>query len=293
MGLRSQQPSRRWLFVALIVALLAGGTAVALALRSSGPSPAKETSPTKAIAVRHSQAVVRSIDAATRAQTSAQWTSAGYDHYEVTGSKWRSTSDVTANSGVQRITITRLRVHPKDRKGPNGFRPTGTAKAEIRLVGDAFYVSGNVTALEWMALHMTHAQALRYAGRWISVPKRHDPLTGLASEELTLTQIVDYIDPAADFGTGFLAWREVPAPQGTQILQFLDSDETMDPITLTTLTGGKPLPVADEGSGVTSGECRGGESCPYAFSNHFSRWNEPVHVTAPKHAVPLATVRRS
>lgn len=278
----------RWLIIALIVALIAGVTAATLALRSSAPPPGRTTR------VRDAQGLVKAIDAKALAQGSVHWTDAGsVDDYSAQ-EKWRSTSDVTTNSGVQRITISRFRSPMAEH-----LRPTGraglpakgdAARVEIRLVGDALYLKGNVAALEWMALDLSHAQAMRYAGRWISLPKWRDPL-GRVAEDLTLAQMVDLLDPARDFGSDFLAWRRSPAPDGTQVLSFDDFDETMDGYTLTTLTGSKPLPVALDGSGINDGDCRGGEACPYAFSHHFSRWNEPVHVIAPKHAVPIATVR--
>lgn len=298
-----------------------------LALRSSGPAR-----------LAHPQAVVRSIDGAGLAQRSVHWTETGraYNPEEEGApnpTRWRSTSDVTANSGVQRITITVFRVPlvgsptgaegPTGPKGPTGrtgatglqgptgdegpacpedptgaeyptgaagLCPTGDAvKAEIRLVGNVVYVKGGVRALRWMALGVTHAEALKYAGRWISMPKWRDPLKWHGPpEEVTLAQLVNF-DPASGYGADFYA-EVKPAAGGTQVFEFWDNEQTMDPYTLTTLTGGKPLPTAvniDDDIEVP------GPDGYYSSSGNFSGWNEPVHVTAPKHSVPLATVRKS
>src|SRR5579871_5059039 len=234
MGLRSQRPRRRWLITALILALLAGGTAAAFVLGSSQPAAA--------VTLPDPPAVGRSIVAAALGQQSVHWTSAGSDSGMASpGRRWRTTSDVTANAGVQRITITYLRRGGAFWNGRAWVMPPrgGPVKAAIRLVGDAVYVMGNVAALERMALGLTHAQAVRYAGRWISIPKWRDPLTGHAPliklpAELTLGAIVEnelkwatssISDDASD--TEFLdALRK---PNGTQEISFADdgSDEVL------------------------------------------------------------------
>jgi hypothetical protein len=289
MGLRSQLTRRRWLVSALIVALLAGGAGTALALHSSGaPS---------AITLRYPREVVKSIDAVALGQTSVRWTenggssesdntfgigptgktgpTAGY-----TGPHWRSTSDVTADSGVQRITIS-LR--------------HGTGEAELRLAGNLVYVKGNALALEWMALGLTHAQALRYAGRWISIPKGHDPLTDVP-EHLTLAKLVnDEANPAWLYGgfrhlPDYVYLTAIRKSDGTLGVDWEDdgSDAWSPTSNLSARAGGEPLPIAatSEGSGDEAGHYSSASS-----SGRFSRWNEPVHVTVPKHAVPIATVR--
>src|SRR5947209_3531406 len=86
-----QRARQRWLAITLIVALLAGGAAAGLALRSSGPSP---------------QSVLGSSVDAALGQRSVHWTEAEGDTMM---GQWRVTSDVTADSGVQRLTIPHLR----------------------------------------------------------------------------------------------------------------------------------------------------------------------------------------
>jgi hypothetical protein len=274
MGLRSGAPRRPWLIVALPVALLAGGTAAALALRSSEPAAASP--------LAHPRDVIRSIDAATLGQKSVRWTEKAGSNDPLGLRQWRSTSDVTADSGVQRITIPHFR--------------GGTGRAEIRLVGNGVYVKGNAIALEWMALRVTQTQALRYAGRWISIPKWHDPLAEY-SEHLTLAALVDdELQPASTLD----GWTQLPdnvyltattKSDGTQVVEFEDdSGDLTHKIDLSAHTGGEPLPIA---SSELDAGYEGGFDERDWFSGRFSRWNEPVHVIAPKHAVPIATVRAS
>jgi hypothetical protein len=285
MGLRSQRPRRRWLIVAPIVALLAGGTATALALHSSAAAAASP--------LRYPRTVVRSIDAAALGQKSVRWTEKGGESNSMEGlgptgktgttvPHWRSTSDVTANSGVKRITITHFR--------------GGVGTAEIRLVGNLVYVKGNVRALEWMALDVTHAQALRYAERWISIPKWQDRRSTYLSEELTLADLVDNeANPARYYGAfahlpDYVYLAATRESDGTRFVTW-DDEGSEDPSVSSTLsarTGGEPLPIAatNDDNGEEAGQYYSDWS-----SGRFSRWNEPMHVTAPKHAVPIATVR--
>jgi hypothetical protein len=280
----------RWLIVALVVALLAGGTAAALVLRSSGPAAA--------VLLPNPQAVIRSIDAAALRQKSVHWTVAGGTQLGVgigptgdtasTRSHWRSTSDVSADAGVQRVTIPHFR--------------GGTAHAELRLVGNAIYIAGNARALEWMTLGLTNAQASRYAGRWISVPKWRHPLREVQEqmtdvtvpEYLTLTDLV----PAEANPGGYAHVAEITdyddltatrKSDGTRTVDFEQGGcELCESVILSARAGGEPLPTS-----VTSND-EGYEASmwdSYWSSGQFSRWNEPVHVIAPKHAVPIATVR--
>src|SRR4051812_6193842 len=83
-----QRARRRWIITSLIVALLAGGTAAALALRPSGPSG---TSP-----ITGPQAVLGSMVAAALGQRSVHWTEVGGEDMR---GDFRFASDVTADSG--------------------------------------------------------------------------------------------------------------------------------------------------------------------------------------------------
>jgi hypothetical protein len=290
MGLSRNSTRGRW----LIVALIGGGAATALVFRSSGRAAY--------VPLPDAQAVVRSIDAVALRQKSVRWAEEdgilltdGGGGFGPTGKNgratrlhWRSTSDVTADSGVQRVTIPHFR--------------GGLARAELRLVGNALYVQGNARALEWMTLKLTDAQALRYAGRWISIPKWRNPLREV-QEEMTDVTVPEYLTladlVAAEANPGgwgphsqLTDWAYLTATRksdGTQVVDYTEDGSELSPtIDLSARTGGEPLPLA------STGDWEGYEASmwdSYWSSGRFSRWNEPVHVIAPKHAVPIATVR--
>jgi len=245
-----QRARRRWLVMALIVAMLAGGTAAAL--RSFGPAGSPLTDP---------QGVLESTVAAALAQHSVQWTEAGGE--DMRGA-FRLTSGVTADSGVQRLTV----------------RPGNSGTADIRLVNGVVYVKGSFGGLEWV-LNLTDLQAVRYGGRWISIPKG-DPLYANVSDGLTLASVVhDATTP--DFGTGLKTKVLRSTSHGTPFLVFQEGAPPGSYMRLSTHASGERLPVAVS---VANG--------PASFVHGtFSKWNEPVHPTPPKHAVPIATVRRS
>ena len=239
---------RRWLGIALILALLAGGTAVVL--RSSGASPL--TGP---------QGVLASTVAAALAQHSVHWTEAGGE--DMRGS-FRSTSDVTADSGVQRLTIT----------------PGRSGTAEIRLVDGVVYVKGSFGGLQWV-LNLNDMQALKYGERWISVPKG-DPLFAHLTDGLTLASVVhDATTP--DLGTGVEIKRRVMRAKshGKAVLVLEEGEHAGTYMRLSMHASGERLPVAVYmQDGIAS-----------FWHGTFSKWNAPVHPAAPMHAVPIATVR--
>lgn len=241
-----QRARRRWLAIALAVALLAGGTAVVL--RSSGASPLTDP-----------QAVLGSTAAAALAQHSVRWTAAG--GASMSGS-YRLISDVTAESGVQRLTIT----------------PGRSGTAEIRLVDGVVYVKGNFLGLQ-ATLALNDMQAVKYGERWISVPTG-DPLFVHLSDGLTLASVVhDATSP--DFGTGLKTKVLRAESHGTPVLVFEEGELGGAYMRLTADPSGERLPVAVS---VDNGPASW-------MQGTFRRWNARVHPSAPKHAVPIATVR--
>jgi hypothetical protein len=244
-----QRARRRWLSVALIVALLAGGTAAALALHSSGPSGASPlTGP---------QGVLGSMVAAALGQKSVHWTQTGAEDLQ---GRYRLSSDVTADSGVQRFT---------------GL--PGGGQAEIRLVNGVVYVRGNPRGL----LPLTNAQAARYVGRWISIPKS-DKLYTRVSDGLTLASLVHDVT-SLDASTPLNQKAITRMSHGMRVLVFKEGEPAGAYLSVSTHASGERLPIA-----VTVSYGPGGY-----FDGSFSKWNEPVHPTAPSQAVPIATVRRS
>jgi hypothetical protein len=170
--------------------------------------------------------------------------------------KVTSTAEVNADSGIARETFT-------------------VGAAQVRLVNGTIYVRGDVQGLV-SALGVTLAQAERYAGRWISVPK-DDERYAVNADGLTLASIVHDVAPQAgqkltqrkSHGTRLVAFRGT-APDGTRE-------------NLSARASGAPLPAYfTEDVGPASWT-----------TGHFVKWNVPVHVQAPASPTPIATVRRS
>jgi len=194
-----------------------------------------------------------SIIAAALAQNSVHWT----EFQNLCHVRW--TADVTADSGAQRVTI--------------GFCGA-KGNVEMRLVDDVVYVRGNPTGLESEStIYLTEAQARRYAGRWIAIPKGSQ-LYGVAADGLTLASIVHDVD-ARDYNL-----KIVRTPHATRVLGFDDGNPPGPSVTLSAQASGDPLPVAMTGTGCV--EC--------VYTGGFSKWNEPVHVHAPARSTPIATV---
>jgi hypothetical protein len=215
-----------------------------------------------------------SIIAAALAQKSVHWT---WDSGSKAGDE-RITADVTAHGGRQRLS-----------SWPH-------SKAEIRLVNDIAYVRGNSAGLrEWLGLDM--AQSTRYAGQWISIP-RGDKLYARTADEVTLPSIVhDFVPSAGRLGKLIVSYGPTGAdgPTGLQGptgagVGSRESAPTRPAIlqagptgtSLSLRTSGEPLPITYS------------VVCVACWDNGtFSRWNEPVHVQAPAHSVPMASVRAS
>jgi hypothetical protein len=168
----------------------------------------------------------------------------------------RWTSDLEAGSGTERLTTTRC----------NGHKGGGTA--QLVLVDGVVYVRGNPAGLEYTLIYPTKAQARRYAGRWISIPKS-SPVGDQMAGILTLRSMVRTASPQVHRLN-----LKVVRKRGTHLLVLSSEDYGI----LSARADGDPLPVA-------FGQCA---DCGYSWS--FSKWNEPVHVHAPAHSTPMATV---
>lgn len=255
-----QRARRRWL-IALAAAVAAGGTAAGLALHSSGPSA--PSGPPAAEAPAGTPAALKPMVVAALGQRSVHWTETQGE--DMVGT-WRISSDVTADSGVGRLALRGL-----------------PGNVQIRLVDGVAYVKGAPRVLGWF-LGLSDTRAARYRERWISVPKA-DSFYARVVDGLTLGSVV-HDATSLDFGT--------TAPVKTTVTRIkshgapfivVQEGKTNYPIGLRLITKatGVRLPVSVSGSrGLASG-----------FSGNFSKWNEPVRVTAPAQAVPVATVRAS
>jgi hypothetical protein len=143
----------------------------------------------------------------------------------------------------------------------------------VFLVAGTGYVRGNATALSGF-LGLPAPTALRMAGRWISFSRGgagyEQVVTGVTTQS-TLDEItpvgaltktgVRTVDGQPLVGVRGRVRSSAGAPGGT--------------VTLYVAATGRPLPVSAQGN------------LQGPLSEVFSRWGEPVHVTAPPDAIPL------
>jgi hypothetical protein len=204
------------------------------------------------------------IVAAALAQKSVHWTLAARD-----GVIFRA--DVNADSGRERATV-----------------PGYADAVEIRLVNDTIYIRGGYEGGIFVGL--SRAQAARYAGLWIAVPRGHRPYRALAST-LMFGSIVRHAVPRGPLEKSFTR-----KPHGTRLLVLsppAGEEVPHDPpfaYRLTARASGEPLPVASYAGACRFGGAGSRGSC-WSSRRRFSRWNAPVHVHAPASSTPIATIR--
>jgi hypothetical protein len=229
---------------------------------------------------RSPKAVLASIVAAAVAQKSAHWTEVVSPHMQYS-TVW--SSDVTADSGTQRITF-------------EAWKPRDVGRARVLLVNNTVYVNGNPRGLQG-TLSLTEAQAQKYADRWISIPKG-DKLYARMAADLTIASVVrDVTTRGAQGGWKLKSGTTGPlGPTGTEgPTGHSGASEPMHsyaPVllvewgkygpSLTARRSGEPLPI-DYSSGICIG-------C--SDSVRFSRWNDSVSIDVPARSTPIATVRR-
>jgi hypothetical protein len=211
-----------------------------------------------ALAAQSPRAVRNEIVAAARGEHSVHWEQSS----SVGGARLSSGADVTTNEGVQQVTF---------------HIGKATGHVTIQVVDHTAYVRGDETGLE-LNLGLTRNKAAAYAGKWISIPKA-DKLYARTAQADTLGSLIASIVPhgrlrafsAKVHGLRVFGLRAVHGKGKKKTLQILEAR-----------AHGKPLPIEEDE--VTPGM--------NAISRTaLSRWNEPVHVTAPTHAVPISTVR--
>jgi len=202
------------------------------------------------------------VVAAALAQHSVRWTAI---NVVAMISDYETTTDVTADSGVQTIAYLDNRTNKFD------------TLVHLRLVNHTVYIRGDADGLlqtlndqQDGPVNLTDAQARRYAGQWISIPQG-DKLYAQTAEGLTLASIVHSVAPMV----AHRSWKLRKRRTGPSILVGPTG------MRVAVHARGEPLPVAFEqawGIGVED-------------SVRFSKWNEPVHVQAPSSSTPIATVR--
>lgn len=169
------------------------------------------------------------------------------------GKRVRIVGDVAATSGTQQLTL--------------AGKTTG--HVTVSVLGRTAYLRGDRAGLRAMGLPA--AASSQYARTWISVPRTSKLFAPLA-DAVTLPSFLGDIFPVTN-----LAFVHRSGRVGLRGKALLDG--ALVDVTLFANPSGPPLPLEEDQDGK-------------AFRSHvaISRWNEPVHVTAPKHAVPIAVV---
>jgi hypothetical protein len=170
-------------------------------------------------------------------------------------------SDVGPGRGIQQISLTK--------SGKSG-------RARVLVVDRSAYIRGDAFMLH-VYFGFTQAQASRYRNTWIS-SAHGDPGYGAFSADATFASFLHYLLPQRDLRlvTSTVAGRKVVGVRGKARQGSLRLVETVY-----APARGTPLPFDEKA--VVVGH-------PGTSMTRIGRWNEPVHVTAPPHAVPIVTV---
>lgn len=224
---------RRLVIFSLTAAALVATSAVAFA----SPSP---------------KAVLAAMQSAVRAEHSVRYVSVDVE----TGYQARTVSDVALGKGIQHVVVTE-------------FGKTGPA--DVRVTKNVAYLKGTVFTLD-VFFGFSPAQAKKYAGRWISIP-RSDSAFGAIAGGATFDSFRQELFPVAPLylvNEGRLMGVKGTAPNSTSKIK-----------TILAPKHGTPLPVKATTSLFTG---KGTDTWT------MSRWNKPVHVVAPAHAVPIRAI---
>jgi hypothetical protein len=212
----------------------------------------------EALASESPKAVRASIIAAALSEHSVHW----MERDVVGAGVVEAVADVTPSAGNQVVTV----VVGKQ-----------IGSVQIVFINHTDYVNGEAFGLE-ANLGLTKAQAKQYEGKWISITKGDKAYAPVASG-LTMASIVHGMTPR---GTLKSFTRNV---HGTRIVVVEATSGTGTKRKLESVAAharGKPLPI--EAASITPST--------HALTHlDFSRWNERVHVQAPRDPTPIATVR--
>ena len=212
-------------------------------------------SPAVPVAAASPGSLLASILAAGRAQRSVHYVSTARSG----AIRVVAVADVGATKGVQRITFSKA--------GATGHVTVVVSARTAYVRGDAFVL------VNYMGFKP--AAAAKYANAWVFIP-RTDRAFAAVAEDVTLPSTMGSLKgpgrPIAAPSTTIGSRRVV----GVQWRARVGGKSVV--ATLYARAAGTALPVEQRASS-------GGN----LISVIFSRWNEPIHVTAPKPAVPIAT----
>lgn len=169
----------------------------------------------------------------------------------------RMVSDVGAGEGIQRIAVSF--------KGRSGHGDVLIVKRTAYLRGDAYTLQNY--------FGFTQAQASRYAGKWISIPHSRRGYATVAADATF-----------ASYASGLFPRTKLSLVRSGSELGVRGEQRQLGSVVLETLMApshGNPLPTR----------------ATYTFPGHpgtglttMSRWNEPLRLTTPSHAVPVSKV---
>jgi hypothetical protein len=189
-------------------------------------------------------------------------------HYETRSSLgYTAIGDVSGTGGIEHLAF---------EYGPNGFR------LDVLLVGGSAYVRGDAGGLQALGL-LSPANASRYAHAWLVIGP-DDRRYATVTHGVDFAAFLRGIAPPA--GAHIAARETTIQPyqsarlSGTKVIRLgLDSKARTQVIEVPS-AGGLPMAaLSGTGSGVQE-------------STLLSRWDEPVHIAAPTHAVAIATIER-
>jgi hypothetical protein len=173
----------------------------------------------------------------------------------------RMVADVGRGRGIQQVTFS-----SHGHSGP----------ATILIAGRSAYIKGNAFTMRKF-FGFTQAQAGRYAGKWISIPSTSPAYSAIAADATFASFLSDLL-PAKNLALvrTAIAGRKSVGVRGTARQSGINLVETVyAPARGTSLPfEEKAVPADHSGTSLA----------------RMSRWDEPVHVTAPANAVPISRV---
>lgn len=215
------------------------------------------TAAAAALAARSPQQLRAAMLEAASARHSVHYVSTS----SASGHAIRMVSDVGRGRGIQRITFT-----SQGQSGP----------ATVLVVNRMAYIRGNVFTLRGF-FGFTQAQATQYAGKWISVPSSNPAYSALTADATFASFLADLLPKKhLALASATIGGKRAVGVRGTVRQGGLTLVETVY-----APARGTPLPI--EARAVPAGH-------PGTSLSRLSRWNEPVHVAPPAHAVPISAV---
>ncbi|HYM46448.1 MAG TPA: hypothetical protein VES65_09885 [Solirubrobacteraceae bacterium] len=154
--------------------------------------------------------------------------------------------------------------------GGRGQLSESSLAFELIVVGDTVYIKGSPAFYS----HFGGAAAAQlFQGKWLKAPASTGELATLAS----LTNLGKIFDQALA-SSGTLAKGATTTVDGQQVVELRDTTKNGS---LYVATTGKPYPVEIVKRGSESGKIT------------FSRWNQPVTLTAPSNAIDLSQLQHA